>query len=185
MFALTLPERLPNLCSAIRATLGQRQIRQSPGLALNAHSGNEWGKIPVLTGMAKVVTEAVTKKAITLWSNTVNELTAWSFKFVRKAFQQLLPHAANLVRWKRITDPVCHLCNNGQWQTNKHVLSNCNSTTALTRYTRRHNLVLEKITQWILETKSNDQIVFADVELSGAHSMGELFEPSVRPDLAV
>src|SRR6218665_2296723 len=41
---------LANLCSAIRATLGQRQIRQSPGLALNAHSGNEWEKIPVLTG---------------------------------------------------------------------------------------------------------------------------------------
>src|SRR6218665_2566595 len=94
--------------------------------------------------MAKVVTEAVTKKAITLCSNTVNELTASSFKLVRKAFQQLLPTAANLVRCKRITDPVCHLCNNGQRQTNKHVLSNCNSTTALTRYTRRHNLVLEK-----------------------------------------
>src|SRR6218665_2494213 len=39
-----------NLCSAIRATLGQRQIRQSPGLPLNAHSGNDWGPIPVLTG---------------------------------------------------------------------------------------------------------------------------------------
>src|SRR6218665_200979 len=51
MFALTLPKRLPNFCSAIRATLGQRQFRQSPGLALNAHSGNEWGKIPVLTGL--------------------------------------------------------------------------------------------------------------------------------------
>src|SRR6218665_2904848 len=61
--------------------------------------------------MAKAVTEAVTKKTITLWSNTVNELTASSFKFIRKAFQQLLP-TANLVRWKRITDPVCHLCNN-------------------------------------------------------------------------
>src|SRR6218665_1458320 len=42
--------RLANLCSAIRATLGQRQIRQGPGLALNAHSGNDWGTIPVLTG---------------------------------------------------------------------------------------------------------------------------------------
>src|SRR6218665_3849403 len=29
---------------------GISQIRQSPGLALNAHSGNEWGQIPVLTG---------------------------------------------------------------------------------------------------------------------------------------
>ena len=36
LFALTLPLRLINLCSAIRATLGQRQIRQSTGLALNA-----------------------------------------------------------------------------------------------------------------------------------------------------
>src|SRR6218665_3358911 len=35
----------------MRATLGQRQIGQSPGLALNAHSGNEWAKIPVLTGL--------------------------------------------------------------------------------------------------------------------------------------
>src|SRR6218665_1883624 len=46
-FALTAA----NFCSAIRATLGQRQIRQSQSLALNAHSGNEWGKIPVLTGL--------------------------------------------------------------------------------------------------------------------------------------
>src|SRR6218665_273578 len=51
MFALTLPSRLANFCSAIRATLGQRQIRQSPGLPLNAHSGNDWGSIPVLTGL--------------------------------------------------------------------------------------------------------------------------------------
>ena len=36
----------------VRAILGKRQIRQSPGLALNAHSGNEWGKIPVLSGTA-------------------------------------------------------------------------------------------------------------------------------------
>src|SRR6218665_814822 len=55
MFALTLPSRLPNFCSAIRATLGQRQIRQSPGLPLNAHSGNDWGPIPVLTGKRHVV----------------------------------------------------------------------------------------------------------------------------------
>ena len=37
-----------------------------------------------------MVTEAVTKKAITLWSNTVNELTASSFKFVRKAFHSFI-----------------------------------------------------------------------------------------------
>jgi len=41
MFALTLPKRLANLCSAFRATSGQRQIRQSPGLALSADLGND------------------------------------------------------------------------------------------------------------------------------------------------
>src|SRR6218665_1319005 len=64
MFALTLPKRLPNLCSAIRETLGQRKIRQSPGLALNAHSGNEWGKIPVLTG--PLITHCRAKIILTL-----------------------------------------------------------------------------------------------------------------------
>src|SRR6218665_1578164 len=36
--------------SLIWETLGQRQICQSPGLALNVHSGNDWDPIPVLTG---------------------------------------------------------------------------------------------------------------------------------------
>src|SRR6218665_3214968 len=121
-----------------------RRIEHLPGHYLYAPTTGDrsyktflWLRISRCNGQSgyRVVT-AVTKKTIPLWSNTVNELTASSFKFVRKAFQQ-------------ITDPVCHLCNNGQWQTNKHVLSNCNSTTALTRYTRRHNLVLEKITEWI------------------------------------
>src|SRR6218665_3156012 len=46
MFALTVTK----FVFSNSATLGQRQIRQSPGLALSAHSGNEWGKILVLTG---------------------------------------------------------------------------------------------------------------------------------------
>src|SRR6218665_98084 len=141
-----------------------RRIEHLPGHYLYAPTTGDrsyktflWLRISRCNGQSgyRVVT-AVPKKTITLWSNTVNELTASRFKFIRKSFQQLLPTAANLIRWKRITDPVCHLCNNGQWQTNKHVLSNCNSTSALTRYARRHNLVLEKITEWILETKSND-----------------------------
>src|SRR6218665_4230938 len=46
MFALTVTK----FVFSNSVTLGQRQIRQSPGLALNAHSGNERGKILVLTG---------------------------------------------------------------------------------------------------------------------------------------
>src|SRR6218665_1059486 len=39
-----------DVCPNGWVTLRQRQIRQSPGLTLNAHSGNDWGPIPVLTG---------------------------------------------------------------------------------------------------------------------------------------
>src|SRR6218665_2756926 len=77
MFALTLPQRLLNLCSAIRETLGQRQIRQSPGLALNAHSGNEWGKIPVLTGYWSVHLITPSTTAPLLW----NDLPVHTFFF--------------------------------------------------------------------------------------------------------
>jgi len=45
---LTLPWPLINLCSAIRVTLGQRQIRQSPGLALNANPGNDWDMVTII-----------------------------------------------------------------------------------------------------------------------------------------
>src|SRR6218665_2197993 len=44
----------PNFSSAIRATLGERQIRPSPGLDLNRNtysddSGNDWVQLSVLT----------------------------------------------------------------------------------------------------------------------------------------
>src|SRR6218665_578360 len=45
-FALTVGKFVFSNSGNFRA----KAIRQSPGLALNAHSGNEWGKIPVLTG---------------------------------------------------------------------------------------------------------------------------------------
>src|SRR6218665_2985548 len=46
MFALTVTK----FVFSNSGNFSSKQIRQSPGLALNAHSGNEWGKIPVLTG---------------------------------------------------------------------------------------------------------------------------------------
>jgi len=41
------------------------------------------------------------------------------------------------------------------------------------------------IAYWKLKIKSSDQIVFADMELTSARSVGELFESFVCPDLAV
>src|SRR6218665_640032 len=76
--------RLPNLCSAIRATLGQRQFRQSPGLALNAHSGNEWGKIPVLTGSFQILCVFIVSNVIHVYYMTLSPQQ-------KSLFQQKIP----------------------------------------------------------------------------------------------
>src|SRR6218665_2489784 len=94
MFALTLPKRIPNFCSAIRATLGQRQICQSPGLALNAHSGNGWGKIPVLTGPSPSVGHLPPR-------TTPQARTKISFKeFIKRAGQ--IPWKRADFRWETV-----------------------------------------------------------------------------------
>src|SRR6218665_3293916 len=58
---------------------GQRQICQSPGLALNAHSGNEWGKIPVLTGMPTNIALPASDALVTVsaMSRTMEALGSW------------------------------------------------------------------------------------------------------------
>src|SRR6218665_3941400 len=91
MLALTLPKRLANLCSAIRATLGQRQIRQRPGLALNAHSGNEWGKIPVLTGECPKHKNKMKRRGSIVTAN----LQKVSFVHVDTNFE-VLPNLSNI-----------------------------------------------------------------------------------------
>src|SRR6218665_3582683 len=52
-FALTVGKFVFSNSGNFRA----KQIRQSPGLALNAHSGNDWGPIPVLTEIDLRVTQ--------------------------------------------------------------------------------------------------------------------------------
>src|SRR6218665_2394234 len=51
-FTLTVAKFVFSNSGNFSLHVGQRQFRQSPYLALNPHSGNEWGKIPVLTGHA-------------------------------------------------------------------------------------------------------------------------------------
>jgi len=97
----------------------------------------------------KTVTTVINNSDIVLWSKTVEYLSTVLHNFVRKAMLQVLSTASNLFRWKRTTDASCPLCSSGKVQTNKHVLSNCSSATALHRYTTRHNDVLKLLIGWL------------------------------------
>ena len=83
------------------------------------------------------------------WSKVLESRPSNIYNFAQKALLQTLPTAANLYKWSKITDSNCALCKANIKQTNKHVLSNCPSQTALTRYLNRHNEVLRLITRWL------------------------------------
>ena len=100
------------------------------------------------------------------------------FCFVRKSLQQQLPTLANLLRWGKALSASCPLCN--QLQTNKHVLSNCSSISALHRYKLRHDAILLIICNWIKSVSAVS--IYADIP--GFEPLSVLFQ-SLRPDIAI
>ena len=109
------------------------------------------------------IREAFDEKTINSWSTMINDLLPERlFSFVRKAFQQQLPTASNLFRWKKIDSNLCQLC--GSVQTNKHALNNCGSPAALTRYKSRHDHVLSILAQWITSVVKDESAVFVDLD---------------------
>ena len=53
------------------------------------------------------------KANISVWSKAVEALPGSKLIFAHKALSQVLSTAAKFVRWKRSTDPSCHLCASG------------------------------------------------------------------------
>jgi len=132
----------------------------------------------------KCVVETVERKNIEIWSATLDYLPTHLFNFARKALLQVLPTAANLKRWSRVQDASCPLCACGKSQTNKHVLSNCGSLTALHRYTVRHNDVLSLLINWFKSNLAADQLLYADLSEPNILPVCDLFK-SIRPDAAI
>jgi Reverse transcriptase (RNA-dependent DNA polymerase)/zinc-binding in reverse transcriptase len=132
----------------------------------------------------KEVHASICKSNISVWSKVLETLPASRLIFARKAISQVLPTASNLVRWKRSTDPLCHLCSSGVPQTNKHVLSNCSSEVALLRYTKRHDDVLRIIVTWIKSVLPIGYKLHADLNYVDCMPISDLFQ-NCRPDIAI
>ena len=111
-------------------------------------------------GAFSSINSELNSREIGRWSRLTTSLPDFSFKFVRKAIQQQLATAANMVKWGRATSNLCSLCN--QIQTNKHVLSNCSSPGLLSRYTKRHNEILAILVEHLSSILTSHS-VFADL----------------------
>ena len=132
--------------------------------------------------MAKIVQETVLPKNIQLWKQALDSLPDHVYNFTRKAMMSQLPTLHNLKLWNCSPTNLCPHC--GLDQTNKHVLSNCNSPDALSRYTNRHNLILELIAKWIVPQLKSDQSLYCDLKVPGGRPVCDLFN-GLRPDLAI
>jgi len=128
------------------------------------------------------VMDSISSRQISNWSDSVQFLPGYIFNFVIKAVQQQLPTFSNLHLWGRSTTDKCHFCDKPQ--TNKHVLSNCGSSSALKRYTDRHNKVLTILCEWISGQLPNDFELFHDLHGTSGKQVSDLFT-SIRPDIAI
>jgi hypothetical protein len=93
-----------------------------------------------------------------------------------------LPTLKNLKMWGCSPADLCSRC--GITQSNKHILSNCNSPEALSRYLDRHNQIRKLIAGWILSGQSGGGTLYCDLSVSGASHISDLFI-GFRPDLAI
>ena len=153
----------------------------------NKNQEAAWCHLSSLTIQGESVSEIakeINSADIHRWSKVVENCPTTISNFAHKALLQVLPTAANLYRWKKVTDPQCPLCKNGTKQTNKHVFSNCSSRTALQRYTVRHNEVLNMLTNWLKSVLATAQTLHADIENGTIKSTSDLFS-QLRPDIAI
>ena len=132
--------------------------------------------------MAKTVSETVLPRIIQLWKQVMDSMPQHVHNFARKAMQNQLPTLHNRMIWKLSTSGACPRC--GVDETNKHVLSNCSHPDALSRYTDRHNHILEIIAKWIVPQLKSNYTLYCDLNVLGARPVCDLFK-GFRPDLAI
>ena len=77
----------------------------------------------------------------------------------------------------------CMPCKKSIRQTNKHLLSNCESL--LECYSGRHNKILEKIARWIDSNKAPEQCLAVDLPFSTFLHTDSVFKQMIRPDFVL
>ena len=78
-----------------------------------------------------------------VWGAAMKVVPEKVMKFGLNAVADTLPHRSNLVKWRKVRDAFCPLCNGHQ--SLLHILNHCQKALELRRYTERHDEVLKII----------------------------------------
>ena len=145
-------------------------------------ASNHFTGLKVQGAIAQVISERIHSSHINTWSKCVDKLPGYLFNFTRKAIQAQLATMDNLHRWSRAPSAACPLC--GFTQSNKHVLSNCSSANALSRYTNRHNKLIKLLVDWLLPKLPKDVTIYTDLHTAHTKHISDIFN-NLKPDLAL
>ena len=72
-----------------------------------------------------------------------------------------------------------------QKETPKQILSNSSVVSSLSRYTSRHNAILEILASWFLSVLSGEHTLFVDLKSTTCRQVVKIFQTTVRPDLTI
>ena len=135
-----------------RIILGNDDRKPALRVLKETQTRNNYNHIHTLTIQGQItnaINEAFAKSTVTKWMKEIEKIAPPLYKFVRKALEQQLLTASNLVRWGKSEDPLYSLCQ--KIQSNKHVMSPCNYTFSLKRYKERYDKILIILADWILQ----------------------------------
>ena len=134
--------------------------------------------------LARCVSENLPKAAVEQWSRTLESLPDYLFRFDRKAFQQQLPTASNLKRWKRIDDPNCpeKIFANKQACFVK-LPGSPQSIFGAAQQHPVHNCEMVVETMWTHKRADQHQLV--DLPSTEFGSIDVAFQSSIRPDIVM
>ena len=120
-----------------------------------------------------------TPESAKLWGQALLQLSDDQMKFALNGALDTLPHNANLHLWKKKEHEKCLLC--GERQTLIHVLNACPVSLHQRRYNRRHDAVLELITNIINSALQPSQKMCSD--LTTYHFPHHIVPTTLRPDI--
>ena len=122
-----------------------------------------------------------TSNAATIWSSAVGKLHQDALKFVLNAAVDTLPHNANLYLWWKKDSDQCPLCS-ADTQNLVHVLNSCKVALELRRYNKRHDVVLQIISEVVKEAIPTTASISVDLD-NKYHFPSHITNTDLRPDI--
>ena len=122
-----------------------------------------------------------TPDAATAWSTAVRSLHPDTLKFALNAAVDTLPHNANLHLWRKKDSDRCPLCS-ADSQNLVHVLNSCKVALELRRYNKRHDAVLQVITEVVKEAIPTTASISVDLD-NQYRFPSHITNTDLRPDI--